>query len=243
MAPRLWVLPSTKEASAYAQQTAKWSASWVKTPRYAWGAWKLGQLWLSLQDYIALVHACLFIATPFALLSSYSTPFEFKHALTLSKATRLFVNSKLLPVVIPVAKEVGFPLEKIYILEGHAKGRRTFSGMINEVRYKAISPVSVRPVKNDTLAYLVFSSGTSGLPKGTEILLIKSDSFDSHVAVMISHGNLSYSLAQMIVVQRCVAEVYTVTVSLVYHVIALITCLHRCFSLQCRKEKRDFRYR
>lgn len=113
-----------------------------------------------------MVHACIFIATPFALLSSYSTPFEFKHAFTLSKATRLFVQSKLLPVVLPVAQEVGFPLDNIYILDGPAETRRTFSGMVDEVRHKKLSPVSVRPAKNDTLAYLVFSSGTSGPPKG-----------------------------------------------------------------------------
>lgn len=67
-------------------------------------------------DYIALVHSCLMITTPFALISSYSTPFELKHALTLSKATSLFVDAKFLPAVLPVAKEVGLPLNKIFVL-------------------------------------------------------------------------------------------------------------------------------
>jgi len=69
------------------------------------------------------------LATPFALLSSFPTPFEFKHALTRSKATRLFIQSSLLPAVPPVTKEVGFPLDSIYILRGPPKARRSFSGM------------------------------------------------------------------------------------------------------------------
>jgi acyl-coenzyme A synthetase/AMP-(fatty) acid ligase len=37
--------------------------------------------------------------------------------------------------------------------------------MIDNVNAKEVIPV--KPVTRDTLAYLVFSSGTSGLPKGT----------------------------------------------------------------------------
>lgn len=144
-------------------------------------------------DYIALVHSCLMITTPFALISSYSTPFELKHALTLSKATSLFVDAKFLPAVLPVAKEVGLPLNKIFVLTGRAKGRKSLSDLVKDVRAKSIPTVAVRQANKDTLAYLVFSSGTSGLPK----------------AVMISHGNLTYSLGQAIVVQQAVAEVYT----------------------------------
>ena len=115
-----------------------------------------------------MVHSLLMIATPIALISSYSTSFELKHALKLSKATRLFVDSKLLPLALSVAKEVGLSHKRIYLLQGSGHGRvkKCFGDMIHEVRSKKISRVEVRPAKNDTLAYLVFSSGTSGLPKG-----------------------------------------------------------------------------
>jgi acyl-CoA synthetase (AMP-forming)/AMP-acid ligase II len=119
-----------------------------------------------LQDYITLVHSCLTIATPFALISSYSTPFELVNALSLSKVTRLFVDAKLLPKLLPAAMEVGIPTDKIYLLLGRVPGFRTVSELIDSVREKRIPFVGVRPVKNDTLAYLVFSSGTTGLPKG-----------------------------------------------------------------------------
>ncbi|KAF8887155.1 hypothetical protein BD779DRAFT_1786298 [Infundibulicybe gibba] len=138
-------------------------------------------LWV--KDYATLVQSLLVITTPFALISSYSTPFELKHALDLSKPTRLFV----------AAEEVGISPQKVYILGGHVRGRRSFSEMIDDARDKQIPREPVRPVGKDTLAYLVFSSGTSGLPK----------------AVMISHHNVNYSLAQRAIVNQTNAEVYT----------------------------------
>jgi len=106
------------------------------------------------------------ITTPFALISSYSTPFELKHALTLSKATSLFVDTKFLPAVLPAAKEVDLPLNKIFVLTGHAKGRKSLSDLVKDVKAKSIPTVAVRQANKDTLAYFVFSSGTTGLPKG-----------------------------------------------------------------------------
>lgn len=54
--------------------------------------------------------------------------------------------------------------EKIYILQGKVEGRRSLADMINDVRANGTLRVASRPVKKDTLAYLIFSSGTSGLP-------------------------------------------------------------------------------
>ena len=107
------------------------------------------------------------VTTPFALISAYSTPFELKHALELAKPTRLFVNSRLLPLVLPVAKKVGVPLNRIYVLGGSAKERKSFKELIEDTRSRRTPIVLPRPATRDTLAYLVFSSGTSGLPKGS----------------------------------------------------------------------------
>ena len=121
----------------------------------------------SKQDYITLVHSLLVITTPFALISAHSTPFELKHALELTRPTRLFVNSHLLPLVLPVAKKVGVPLNRIYVLGGNAMGRKSFKELIEDTWSRRTPVVSPRPAKRDTLAYLVFSSGTTGLPKGS----------------------------------------------------------------------------
>ena len=118
------------------------------------------------QDYITLVHACLYIATPFALISALSKPFELKHALKLSKATCLFIDEKLLSTVLPVAIELGISSKRIFIMSGNMPNRRSFSQLIDETQKKKADIIPVRPVQRDTLAYLIFSSGTTGLPKG-----------------------------------------------------------------------------
>ena len=119
-----------------------------------------------LQEYITLVHASIRLATPFAPISSYSTPFELKHALNLTKATRLFVDEKFLTTVVPVATELGIDPNHIYMMKGNSDGRKSFWSIIEDVRRNKISRVDTRTATKNTLAYLVFSSGTSGLPKG-----------------------------------------------------------------------------
>lgn len=123
------------------------------------------------------MHSLLMVTTPFALISPYSTRFELVHALKLTKATRLFVDAKLLKNVLAAIEDpdVHLTADKIYILAGHPpKNRKSFSQMIDAVQRKKAPLQPVRPAKKDTLAYLVMSSGTSGLPKGA--------SFASHRA-------------------------------------------------------------
>lgn len=133
-----------------------------------------------LQEYITLIHACLRIAVPFALISSYSTPFELKHALSLSKATRLFVGPQFMKSVRTAAAEAGIPQDRIYLIQdassrprGKAvkgKAKQSLWGIIEDVRGRKLPLVDIRPARENTLAYLVFSSGTSGLPKGLRLL-------------------------------------------------------------------------
>ncbi|KAK2463763.1 hypothetical protein APHAL10511_004201 [Amanita phalloides] len=133
-------------------------------------------------DYITLVHACLYIATPFALISSLSKPLELSHAFKLSKPTCLFVDGKLLPIVLPIAREFGISSEKIYILSGCTSGRKSLSQLIDETQTRAAEIIPVHHARKDTLAYLIYSSGTTGLPK----------------AVMISHGGVIATICQFI---------------------------------------------
>ena len=89
-----------------------------------------------------------------------------------SKPTKLFVDPALLPNAIKAAKEVGLPESAIYILEGEAPGRKSFEDLIRDVKQRGTPRVPVKPAHRNTLAYLVFSSGTSGLPKGTCVSVV-----------------------------------------------------------------------
>ncbi|KAJ7169220.1 hypothetical protein C8R43DRAFT_1155725 [Mycena crocata] len=138
-------------------------------------------------EYFDLVHSLLMITTPMALISTYSTRFELVHALKLTKVTRLFVDAKLLKNVLAATEDptVQLTRDKIYILSRDPmKGWRSFKQIIDEVQYKNVPLEPVRPATRDTVAYLVMSSGTSGLPK----------------AVMITHGNVIASMAQLMAV-------------------------------------------
>ncbi|KAF5348540.1 hypothetical protein D9756_009586 [Leucocoprinus leucothites] len=147
------------------------------------GGERIGIMSDNSSDYLLLAVACLKIAVPFVLISCYSTPFELRHALSLTKTTRLFVSPQYLSGVLPVATELGLPEDRIYFMNEDVSGKISIESLIRRVKEKQIPEENVRIVPKDTLGYLVFSSGTSGLPK----------------AVMVSHGNVIYSLRQGVV--------------------------------------------
>ena len=71
---------------------------------------------------------------------------------------------------MPVATELGIDPNHIYVMKGSSNGRKSIRSIIEDVRRKKISRVEVRAATKNTLAYLVLSSGTSGLPKGIEFI-------------------------------------------------------------------------
>ena len=82
------------------------------------------------------------------------------------------MQPSLLPTALAASKDVGIPEENIYILEGSSdNGGLSLQGLIERVKTRKIPRTPVRPARKDTLAYLVFSSGTSGLPKGMTTLV------------------------------------------------------------------------
>ena len=69
--------------------------------------------------------------------------------------------------MLPIAKKAGISSKRIFTMTGHgASGRKSFTQLIDDARTRKAEIINVKPAKKDTLAYLVFSSGTSGLPKG-----------------------------------------------------------------------------
>ncbi|KAG0706739.1 hypothetical protein DFH29DRAFT_980202 [Suillus ampliporus] len=117
-------------------------------------------------DYVALIHSLLVITVPFALFSSYSTPHEFKLANSLAQATRIFAS----PSLLQLALTSGLPADRIHLLEGENKGHTSYDQLVSSVCNNGIPRLPVRHANLDTLAYLVFSSGTSGPPKGMYLI-------------------------------------------------------------------------
>lgn len=98
-------------------------------------------------------------------MPSFSTPAETTALLKLAKVTHLFVSPKFLPLAREAAQKLGMPEERIFLLQGKVDdGRRSLGDMVQEVNKRGLEVVKTRPVKENTLAYLIFSSGTSGLP-------------------------------------------------------------------------------
>lgn len=113
------------------------------------------------------MHSLLIITTPFALIpiDAELTPFDLKQALESMEPSRIFVEPEFLPLLLSVVGDTKIPAERIYILAGSIEGYRSFQGMIHDVQSRDMPVISPRPAAKDTLAYLLLSSGTTGLPK------------------------------------------------------------------------------
>jgi acyl-CoA synthetase (AMP-forming)/AMP-acid ligase II len=118
------------------------------------------------KEYPVLVFALLKIAVPIAFIPSQSTLQETVELLKLSGVTRLFASEQLYPHAAAAAKMIGFSEKSIFILQGEVAGKASLPRLIGNVKARGLPKTATREVQDDTLAYFMFSSGTTGLPKG-----------------------------------------------------------------------------
>ena len=108
---------------------------------------------------------------PFALFPASPTPYELKRLVKVSKVKKVFTSLRNLENAQIVAKEAGFSEpDGIFILEGKVEGKRSFDDLVCSVEEPAKG--YTKPVDKDALAFILFSSGTTGLPKGRIFLYI-----------------------------------------------------------------------
>ena len=157
--------------------------------------------------------ALLKLAVPIAFLPSQSTLQETVELLKLSGVTCLFASGQLYPHAAAAAKAIGLPEEGIFILQGDVTGKVSLPSLIENVKARGLSKTATRTVQDDTLAYIMFSSGTTGLPKGYFVHVNLPHFFDGtlmDLAIMISHRNMIFSTSQLEGINEEIAKVYPV---------------------------------
>lgn len=73
--------------------------------------------------------------------------------------------------LLPLALTLGLAADRVYVLDGEKDGYRSYNQLVSFVRKNDVPRLPVRHATKDILAYLVYSSGTSGLLKGTYLFL------------------------------------------------------------------------
>ncbi|KIY74168.1 acetyl-CoA synthetase-like protein [Cylindrobasidium torrendii FP15055 ss-10] len=133
-------------------------------------------------DFALLLHAFISLNIPVALIAPYSKPLELAHCLKVTGVKKVFAGPR----------QLGFDWPKHvqrYAMNGRLDGVTSITDLLDAA--KDAPAVDVVPASRDDIAYLVFSSGTSGLPK----------------AIAISHANVVYSLGQVVVMAQAAAAV------------------------------------
>ncbi|KAJ0166487.1 4-coumarate--CoA ligase-like 2 [Colletotrichum tanaceti] len=137
-------------------------------------------------DYIPFTHAIHRLSGIVTPASAAYSAQELEHQLRSSNAKALFTCIPLLETALKAAKAVGLPDNRIFLLPVPGASKKTSYVSLDSLIQEGNSLPELEPLKwvkgqgARQVAYLCYSSGTSGLPK----------------AVMISHRNVIANVLQ-----------------------------------------------
>ncbi|KAH7358503.1 luciferin 4-monooxygenase [Plectosphaerella cucumerina] len=137
-------------------------------------------------DYIPFAHAVHRLAGIVTPASAAYSAQELEHQLRSSGAKALFTCVPLLETAVKAAKAVGIPEDRIFVLPVPGVSKKVPFTTLDDLIAEGAKLPDLEPLKwvkgqaARQVAYLCYSSGTSGLPK----------------AVMISHANIMANALQ-----------------------------------------------
>ncbi len=130
---------------------------------------------------------------PVALNTLLSTD-VYRTILNDSRAAIAFISAELLDVVLPAAKDSSH-LRKIVVIGGEAPGTTAWSDFIKDA-----TPMSAIECSGDEIAFWLYSSGSTGNPKGVrhvhDALRVTCDTYGSQV-LGIREDDTIYSAAKL----------------------------------------------
>lgn len=141
-------------------------------------------------DYPVVIWGTHWAGGTASLINPSYTASELEFQMVDAGVKILVTHEMLLPTVVKVAKKIGFPESKILLLGDqrtiHSLKFKHFRSVVSTVplRKPAVDP------KND-LAFLIYSSGTTGKPKG--VMLTHINIISNILMLTLCHnGNLSW---------------------------------------------------
>lgn len=114
-----------------------------------------------------IIYACLASGIPVAPISASSSPLETRHLSKLGQCEIIFVHPKCLANI----KEAGYPFEKIVLIEpSNGWNGPTLQDLVKMGEtMTSIKSGGMHPTPSHEVAVILFSSGSTGNPKGTRL--------------------------------------------------------------------------